>query len=106
MAYLLQKLLSWIGKYNHGLDCCKAYWEKREYLNKMANKIPIKFKEANLEVLARIAKAASRKFDCSIEIDFNNGNRRVEFVGDDIYKPLIVEEVKEIFSKDKKKWIK
>ena len=68
----------------------------------MLNKIPIKFKDTNLEVLARIAKAASRKFDCSIEIDFNNGNRRVEFIGDDTYKPLIVEEVKEIFSKDKK----
>lgn len=68
----------------------------------MANKIPIKFKDANLEVLARIAKAASRKFDCSIKIDFNNGNRQVEFIGDNLYKPLIVEEVKEIFSKDKK----
>jgi hypothetical protein len=68
----------------------------------MTNKIPIKFKDANFEVLARIAKAASRKFDCSIKIDFNNGNRQVEFIGDDIYKPLIVEEVKEILSKDKK----
>jgi hypothetical protein len=67
---------------------------------KMSNKIPIKLEDTNLEVLARIAKAASRKFDCSMKIDFNNGNRRVEFIGDDIYKPLIVEEVKEIFSKD------
>jgi hypothetical protein len=35
-----------------------------------------------------------------MEIDFTNGNRKVEFVGDDFYKPLIVEEVEEIFSKN------
>jgi len=67
---------------------------------KMSNKIPIRFEDTNIEVLARIVKAASRKFDCSMEIDFNNGNRKVKFVGDDFYKPLIVEEVEEIFSKD------
>jgi hypothetical protein len=66
----------------------------------MSNKIPIKFEDTNLEVLARIVKAASRKFDCSMKIDFKNGKRRVEFIGDDIYKPFILEEVKEIFSKD------
>jgi hypothetical protein len=66
----------------------------------MSNKIPIKFEDTNIEVLARIVKAASRKFDCSMEIDFTNGNRKVEFIGDDFYKPLIVEEVEEIFSKN------
>ena len=66
----------------------------------MSNKIPIRFEDTNIEVLARIVKAASRKFDCSMEIDFTNGNRKVEFVGDDFYKPLIVDEVEEIFSKD------
>ena len=66
----------------------------------MSNKIPIRFEDTNIEVLARIVKAASRKFDCSMEIDFSNGNRKVEFVGDDFYKPLIVEEVEEIFSKN------
>jgi len=66
----------------------------------MSNKIPIKLEDTNIEVLARIVKAASRKFDCSMEIDFTNGNRKVEFIGDDFYKPLIVEEVEEIFSKN------
>jgi hypothetical protein len=66
----------------------------------MSNKIPIRFEDTNIEVLARIVKAASRKFNCSMEIDFANGNRKVEFVGDDFYKPLIVDEVEEIFSKD------
>ena len=66
----------------------------------MSNKNLIKFEDTNIEVLARIVKAASRKFDCSMEIDFTNGNRKVEFVGDDFYKPLIVEEVEEIFSKN------
>jgi len=66
----------------------------------MSNKIPIKREDTNIEVLARIVKAASRKFDCSMEIDFTNGNRKVEFIGDDFYKPLIVEEVEEIFSKN------
>jgi len=68
----------------------------------MSNKIPIKREDTNIEVLARIVKAASRKFDCSMEIDFTNGNRKVEFVGvgDDFYKPIIVEEVEEIFSKN------
>jgi hypothetical protein len=74
--------------------------EKAGVFKKMSNKIPIKVEDTNLEVLARIAKAASRKFDCSMKIDFNNGNRQIEFIGDDSYKALIIEEVKEIFSKD------
>ncbi len=64
--------------------------------------IPIKIEDANIEVLARIAKAASHKFDCSMNIDFKNGNRKVEFIGDEFYKPLIAEEVLEIFAKNKK----
>ena len=71
----------------------------------MSKKIPINVENTNLEVLARIAKAASRKFDCKMKIDFSNGNRLIEFIGDDCYKPLIVDEVKEIFSKDEE-WIR
>ncbi|MBW2407661.1 MAG: hypothetical protein JRF17_09850 [Deltaproteobacteria bacterium] len=63
--------------------------------------IPIKIEDTNIEVLARIVKAASQKFDCSIDIDFQNGNRKVEFIGDEDYKPLIAEEVECIFSKNK-----
>jgi len=64
--------------------------------------IPIKIEDANIEILARIAKAASQKFNCSMEIDFNNGNRKVEFVGDEFYKPLIADEVLDIFTINKK----
>jgi hypothetical protein len=64
--------------------------------------IPIKIEDANIEVLARIAKAASHKFDCSMNIDFKNGNRKIEFIGDEFYKPLIAEEVLDIFAKNKK----
>ena len=68
----------------------------------MPKLIPIKFEDTNIEVLARIVKAASRKFDCTMDIDFNNGNRKAEFVGDEFYKPLIVEEVQDIFAKNEK----
>ena len=64
--------------------------------------ITIKIEDANIEVLARIAKAASHKFDCSMNIDFKNGNRVVEFIGDEFYKPLVADEVLDIFSKNKR----
>ena len=59
--------------------------------------IPINHEETNLEVLARIAKAAARKFDCSLDIDFNNGNRRIEFIGDEANKKLIAAEMEYLF---------
>ena len=53
--------------------------------------MPIKInrEETNLEILARIAKATARKYDCSMTIDFNNGNRRIEFSGDPAIKEKI-----------------
>jgi hypothetical protein len=68
----------------------------------MTDIIPIKNEDTNIEVLAMIVKAASRKYDCSMDIDFQNGNRKAEFVGDEIYKPLIAEEVEYIFAKKEK----
>lgn len=46
--------------------------------------MPIKItrEETNLEILARIAKATARQYDCSMTIDFHDGNRRIEFSGD------------------------
>ena len=61
--------------------------------------IPLKIEDTNIEILARIVKAASRKYDCSMDIDFQNGNRKVEFIGDETYKPFIAEEVECIFEK-------
>ena len=62
--------------------------------------IPITIEDTNIEIVAMIVKAASRKFDCSVNIDFQNGNRKAEFIGDEIYKPLIAEEVEGIFAKN------
>jgi hypothetical protein len=62
--------------------------------------IPINHEETNLEILARIAKAAARKFDCSLHIDFSNGNRRIEFIGDETNKALIAAEMEYLFEAD------
>lgn len=60
--------------------------------------IPINHEETNLEVLARIAKVAARKFDCSMRIDFRDGHRFIEFIGDETNKALIVAEMEYLFS--------
>lgn len=65
----------------------------------MLRNIPIAKEETNKEVLARIIKATARKFNCSMVIDFSNGNRTVEFIGDEVHKQQIVEELKDIFNK-------
>lgn len=67
----------------------------------MSNKIPIKIEETNQEVLARIIKATAKKFDCDLVIDFSDGNRTIEFTGDEACKPLIVAELKNILKYDK-----
>ena len=56
--------------------------------------------DTNAEVLARIVKAASRKYDCSMEIDFSSENRISKFVGDETLKTHIAEEVSNIFSRN------
>ena len=55
--------------------------------------------DTNAEVLARIVKAASRKYDCSMEIDFSRDRRISRFVGDEDLKTHIAEEVSNIFSR-------
>jgi hypothetical protein len=32
-----------------------------------------------------------------VNINFNDGNRKVEFVGDETYKPYIAEEIQDMF---------
>jgi hypothetical protein len=61
------------------------------------NMVPIQFEDANLEVMARIVKAASHKYHCNVEIDFNNGVRKVVFTGDEEMKACIACEVLNIF---------
>lgn len=65
--------------------------------------IPINHEETNLEVLARIAKAAARKFDCSLHIDFNDGKRRIEFIGDETNKAMIAAEMEYLFNAEDKR---
>ena len=61
--------------------------------------IPITREETNAEILARIVKAESRKYDCSMEIDFSQDNRISKFVGDESLKPHIIEDVHNIFDR-------
>lgn len=63
----------------------------------MQRRIPIRRIDANVEVLARIVKAASKKYDCTVKIDFRDGRCDVEFVGDETCKPVIAAEVEQIF---------
>lgn len=59
--------------------------------------IKINQEETNLEVLARIAKATARKYDCSMRIDFTNGKRQIEFIGDNECKAKIATAVEDYF---------
>ena len=67
----------------------------------MSSKIPVQIEETNQEVLARIIKATAQKYNCNLVIDFSNGNRKVEFTGDEACKPLIVAKLKDILQYDK-----
>ncbi|MBI5589780.1 MAG: hypothetical protein HY881_04805 [Deltaproteobacteria bacterium] len=59
--------------------------------------VPIQFENTNSEIMARIVKAASRKYNCDVEIDFSNGVQKVVFTGDEEMKAYIAGEVLEIF---------
>ncbi len=59
--------------------------------------IPIRVEDTNLEIVARIMKAASRKYNCDVEIDFTNNSRKIYFIGDEEMKPHITEEVLNMF---------
>jgi len=65
--------------------------------------IKINQEETNLEVLARIAKATARKYNCSMRIDFSGGQRRIEFFGDEGCKTQIAAEVEHLFAQTKPK---
>ena len=73
----------------------KVFYQKGE--NMHLNMVPIQMEDANLEVMARIVKAASHKYNCDVEIDFSNGVRKVVFRGDAEMKPHIAGEVLDIF---------
>jgi hypothetical protein len=66
----------------------------------MSRHIPIHKRDNNAEVLARIVKAASQKYDCDMRIGFTKGNCTAEFIGDETLKPMIAEDVKMIFANE------
>ena len=59
--------------------------------------VKINREETNLEILARIAKAAARKYDCTLTIDFRDGNRRIAFCGDSTAKQKIADTLETYF---------
>jgi len=59
--------------------------------------IKINREETNLEVLARITKATARKYECSMNINFQNGKRQIEFIGNDECKAKIANAVEDYF---------
>ena len=61
--------------------------------------VKINQEETNLEVLARITKATAQKYDCSLDIDFQDGKRRIEFIGDQERKAQIASTVENYFMK-------
>ncbi len=61
------------------------------------NMVPIQFEDTNLEIMARIVKAVSHKYNCDVEIDFSNGARKVVFTGDEEMKAYIAGEVLDFF---------
>ena len=56
----------------------------------------LNIENVNHEVMARIMKATSHKYDCDIEIDFSCGKRKINFIGDPNMKPHIAVEVMEM----------
>ena len=64
------------------------------------NKIPVRIENANAEIIARIMKSTASKYDCSMDIDFTDGNRIVDFVGDSSLKPYIIDDVVQYFQND------
>ncbi len=63
------------------------------------NNLNINVENTNVEILARIVKAEAKKYDCSVDIDFNDGKRVTRFVGDKDYAPHILEEIEGYFKK-------
>lgn len=73
---------------------------KRVYLQ---SGIKVTLIDANLEVIARIARTMARKYGYDIEIDFDNGPK-VNFIGgDDVVNSLIANRILAMFCQDTKK---
>ncbi len=59
--------------------------------------IKLQIEDATMEVFARIVKAEANKYDCSMDIDFQEGRRKTRFIGEPAYAQHILQDVKNIF---------
>ena len=59
--------------------------------------VKINREETNMEILARITKAAARQYDCTLNIDFRDGKRCIEFIGSQECKKQIADTVENYF---------
>lgn len=58
---------------------------------------PIHYQETNAEIYARIAQSVASKYGCVMNINFREGCRKVEFLGDESCKHHIATEIQNIF---------
>jgi hypothetical protein len=65
------------------------------------SKIPldgVNIEDTTIEIYARIVKAKGKQYECSVDIDFEDGKRVCTFSNEDQeYVPHIMEEVKDMF---------
>ncbi|MDM8535317.1 hypothetical protein QUF70_01030 [Desulfobacterales bacterium HSG17] len=66
----------------------------------MKNKISLNKIDVSSEVIARIAKAAAKKYDCTVDIDFSNGNQKINYRGKTDVLFHIAEEVADVMNRD------
>lgn len=52
--------------------------------------------ENNIEILAKITRAAAAKFNCDMRIFYQDGRLQSVFYGEEVYKPKIITEVLDI----------
>ncbi len=62
----------------------------------MKTSLSVNIVDRSEEILARIVQSVSRKYDCDLKIEFQEGQLVTKFVGDPTYKQWIARETNEI----------
>ena len=52
--------------------------------------IRINRKDDNLEIMAKLLNSVAANYDCRVK--YNSSSRKVRFVGEEVYKPFVIEE--------------
>ena len=52
--------------------------------------IRINRKNDNLEIMAKLLNSVAANYDCRVK--YNSSSRQVQFVGEEVYKPYVIEE--------------